>query len=81
MRTSNKSSGIKGVTLRKLNGGKNKYWCARVQGRINIHKNFPFTKRGLELAAEFYNKSIQENEEKYYQYTKHGKTIQRRNFK
>ncbi len=66
MRTVNKSSGLKGVTL-KVNGN-NKYWFARVQGRINISRRFPFTDEGKKMAYSFYKKTISENKDRYYNY-------------
>lgn len=66
MKTANNSSGLKGVTL-QINGN-NKYWRARVQGRINIKRNFPFTERGKDLAYNFYKKTISENKDRYYYY-------------
>ena len=75
MKTINKSSGIKGVTLLAKNNGKNKYWVARVQGRINISKRFPFTERGKELAAIFYKETIEKNIDRYYKYELSKKII------
>lgn len=69
MRTVNRSSGIKGVTINVINNG-NKYWCARVQGRLKIKKLFPFTEKGKKEAAEFYKKTIRENNHLYYCYQK-----------
>ena len=68
MKTPNKSSGIKGVFLKTMNNGKNKYWQARVQGRIKISRNFPFTELGKINASKFYKKTIEENRDRYYQY-------------
>lgn len=66
MKTANKSSGLKGVTI--AISGNNKYWYARVQGKINIKKRFPFTEEGKILAYNFYKKTISENKDRYYNY-------------
>ena len=66
MRTSNQSSGIKGVTERKL--GKYQYWVARIQGRLNISKLFPYSESGKIAAEKFYKQKVEENINKYYQY-------------
>lgn len=68
MKTVNRSSGIKGVTIKVMNNGKHKYWCARVQGKLRIRKYFPFTEQGKKEAAEFYQRIIEENKNNYYQY-------------
>jgi len=63
-------SGVKGIVFDQMNKGKNKYWRARVQGRINISRLFPFSDEGKKMAAKFIEKVIAENKEKYYQYQK-----------
>jgi len=68
MKTVNNRSGLKGVFFRAMNNGKNVYWQARVQGRIKISRNFPFTELGKINASKFYKKTIEENRDKYYQY-------------
>ena len=76
MKTINKSSGIKGVTLLAKNNGKNKYWVARVQGRINISKRFPFTERGKELAAILPGTKKGDSIEQYNNVLQHAAELQ-----